>query len=65
MVLLSVFAGCIPMWHMADLEYWSDDHRFGLNIAEEKVSQLLKMCIRAGTNETGGILVGLFSTIYA
>ena len=51
------------MWHMADLEYWSDNHRFGLKIAEEKLSQLLKMCIRAGTNETGGILVGFYTEL--
>jgi integrative and conjugative element protein (TIGR02256 family) len=48
---------------MADLEYWSDNHRFGLKIAEEKLSQLLKMCIRAGTNETGGILVGFYTEL--
>ncbi|WP_009631118.1 Mov34/MPN/PAD-1 family protein [Synechocystis sp. PCC 7509] len=49
---------------MADLEFWSLDKKFGISIAEKRLSQLLKMCVHSGTNETGGILVGFYTELH-
>ncbi|WP_260446304.1 MULTISPECIES: Mov34/MPN/PAD-1 family protein [unclassified Nostoc] len=46
---------------MNDLEFWSEDKRLGLKIHRREVSQLLKVCARAGVQETGGILVGFYT----
>jgi integrative and conjugative element protein (TIGR02256 family) len=46
---------------MSDLEFWSEDHRFGLKVAEREVSRIRKMCATASTQETGGILVGVYT----
>ncbi|MBD2212922.1 Mov34/MPN/PAD-1 family protein [Nostoc linckia FACHB-104] len=48
-------------YKLNDLEFWSEDKRFGVKIYKRKVTQLLKMCARAGVQETGGILVGFYT----
>jgi integrative and conjugative element protein (TIGR02256 family) len=46
---------------MSDLEFWSEDHRFGLKVAKETMTHILKMCAASKANETGGILVGFYT----
>ncbi len=43
------------------LEFWSDDHRFGLRIFNREVSELLRICADSGSMEAGGILVGFYT----
>jgi integrative and conjugative element protein (TIGR02256 family) len=61
MTLLWGFIKLTAKYELNDLEFWSEDKRFGLKIHRRKVSQLLKMCARAGVQETGGILVGFYT----
>ncbi|WP_341531831.1 Mov34/MPN/PAD-1 family protein (plasmid) [Nostoc sp. UHCC 0302] len=49
---------------MSDLEFWSEDKRFALKIHNREISQLLKVCVRAGVQETGGILVGFYTELH-
>lgn len=46
---------------MTDLEFWSEDKRFGLAISQPNLTRLLQFCNQAGNRETGGILVGLYN----
>lgn len=43
------------------LMYRSDDGRFAIRLGPAVVEQLSRMCLAAGSNETGGILVGCYS----
>lgn len=45
-----------------EIEFWSDDHRFGLQFSLAQLDIALKYCQKAIPNETGGILVGYYST---
>ena len=47
---------------MPDLEFWSPDRQFGLKIPEEKIALLLAMCAQSTPHETGGILIGFYTT---
>ena len=47
---------------MNEMEFWSTDDRFGLRIEAVEVKKLLKLCERSIPNETGGILLGRYST---
>ena len=49
---------------MADLEFWSDDRLFGLTVTDGQVKKLLRLCERSSPNETGGILLGHYSTAH-
>ena len=45
-----------------DLEFWSPDRQFGLKIPEEKIALLLAVCAQSTPHETGGILIGFYTT---
>lgn len=47
---------------MTTMEFWTDDARFGVRIPEELVAGMLAWCAAAGDCETGGILIGHYST---
>jgi integrative and conjugative element protein (TIGR02256 family) len=64
MVFLLVFAAFPPELYMPDLDFWSADRRFGLKIPEEQMALLLARCIQSKPNETGGILVGFYTTAH-
>jgi integrative and conjugative element protein (TIGR02256 family) len=61
---LLVSAGFPPRLHMSELEFWSEDHRFGFQIAKETMAHILKMCEVSKAHETGGILVGFYTTAH-
>lgn len=46
---------------VSGLEFWSEDRRFGLQIAEVEVRIMLQFCSRAGRHETGGVLIGRYT----
>lgn len=46
---------------MCDMEFWSADRRFGLDLGEEQRLQLISICEATGGRETGGILVGYYT----
>jgi integrative and conjugative element protein (TIGR02256 family) len=46
---------------MVDMEFRSEDGRYGLQIAANHVRLLLRLCRRACPLETGGILLGHYS----
>ena len=43
------------------LEFWSDDHRFGLRLSLSNIQRLVSLCNKSYPNETGGILVGFYN----
>jgi integrative and conjugative element protein (TIGR02256 family) len=43
------------------LEFWSKDDYFGLRIPKERIEEMLKYCLVAAPNETGGIIVGKYT----
>ncbi|RZK45196.1 MAG: hypothetical protein EOO61_00820 [Hymenobacter sp.] len=43
------------------IEYWSTDKEFGLVISHEQLKEISILCIKAGSHETGGILIGGYS----
>lgn len=45
---------------MDDVEFWSEDGRFGLLIPGPLLKELYSRCAAAGTKETGSILVGRY-----
>lgn len=47
---------------MNSLEFWSPDRKFGLLISQELVTEILTICARKCPDETGGILLGKYST---
>ena len=61
---LLVSAGLPQRLLMSELEFWSEDHRFGLQIAKKTMSYILKMCAVSKAYETGGILVGFYTTAH-
>lgn len=46
---------------LGDMEFWSEDRRFGLRVNAELLAQLREWCAAAGRHETGGILVGHYT----
>jgi integrative and conjugative element protein (TIGR02256 family) len=46
---------------MSDREWWSDDRRFGLRLAELQLDKLLRLCQTSDPQETGGVLVGFYT----
>lgn len=46
---------------MTCLKFWSDDSRFGLEVEDKHVSELLRLCRQSCPNETGGILLGQYT----
>lgn len=49
---------------MPNLEFWSDDCRFGLRVFVEQTSQILRLCIDAKGNEVGGVLAGFYTVAH-
>jgi integrative and conjugative element protein (TIGR02256 family) len=49
---------------MPELEFWAADRKFGLKIPEKEVSRALTMCTQSKPHETGGILIGFYTTAY-
>jgi integrative and conjugative element protein (TIGR02256 family) len=64
MVFGLAFSEFICQPKMADLEFWSDDHRFGLRILDKEVSQIVKICVRFNVEEVGGVLVGFYTAAH-
>src|ERR1051325_3106003 len=46
---------------MSELEFWSEDGRFGLKVMPAEVKKILQLCKRSHPHETGGILLGRYS----
>lgn len=46
---------------MADKEFWSKDRQFGMRCAEAVLHSMLHTCRQSSPNETGGILVGVYT----
>lgn len=46
---------------MTDVQFWSDDNRFGVKIEEASIGEILRYCQESGPRETGGILLGRYS----
>jgi proteasome lid subunit RPN8/RPN11 len=49
---------------MAELGFWTPDHRFGLKIAADVVEAILGHCRDARDVETGGILIGEYTDLH-
>jgi integrative and conjugative element protein (TIGR02256 family) len=49
---------------MVPNEFWSDDCRFGLLLADCHMEEVLDLCKKAGDMETGGILVGYYTSAH-
>jgi proteasome lid subunit RPN8/RPN11 len=43
-----------------NLEFISDDRRFGLKIERKHMLEILKICRVAGSREVGGIIIGIY-----
>jgi len=54
-------AGARARLTMAELEFWTPDHRFGLKIPADVVEAILGHCRDARDVETGGILIGEYT----
>jgi len=46
---------------MVDVEFWSEDGRFGLRVPGEMLSRVLELSRQASPLETGGILTGFYT----
>lgn len=44
-----------------EIEFWSEDHKFGLRVTEKQLKEILCLCQRACPRETGGILIGYYT----
>lgn len=42
-------------------EYWSSDRKFGMVLEHDFIEKMLNACKKAGSHETGGILVGHYN----
>ena len=49
---------------MSDLLLWSKDRKFGLSLKESLMLEGLKECTDSDSQETGGILVGYYTTAH-
>ncbi len=49
---------------MTDVQFWSEDNRFGLKIEVESVGEILRYCQGSSPKETGGILLGRYSAAH-
>jgi integrative and conjugative element protein (TIGR02256 family) len=49
---------------MTDLEFWSDDRRYGLRVGGPHINRLLELCAESGPSETGGIFIGEYSAAH-
>ena len=49
---------------MADRRFRSIDKRFGVLIPEAELAKAVIQCVKAGLNETGGILVGRYTSAH-
>jgi len=47
---------------VTDLCFWSGDDRFGLVLPGKQLARILRMCDTTGSEETGGILIGHYTT---
>lgn len=47
-----------------DVEFWSEDHRFGLRIPAETLARMLELCRRDAPKETGGVLAGYYTNAH-
>jgi integrative and conjugative element protein (TIGR02256 family) len=46
------------------VEFWSKDNRFGLRIFASEMNLLLDFCEKSGLVETGGILIGKYTSAH-
>ncbi|MEQ9442146.1 MAG: Mov34/MPN/PAD-1 family protein [Cyclobacteriaceae bacterium] len=46
---------------MSSTEFWSPDRLFGLSISNEYIEKIIAIAKRAGTCETGGVLIGRYT----
>ena len=46
---------------MTDIQFWSEDNRFGVRIESKSISKILGYCQESTPTETGGILLGRYS----
>lgn len=51
------------MKDIGELEFWSNDRRFGLKVVAPALATVLDSCSRAADSETGGILIGHYSDL--
>jgi integrative and conjugative element protein (TIGR02256 family) len=49
---------------MADRQFRSPDKRFGVLVSESELAKAVKLCVKAGRKETGGILVGRYTATH-
>lgn len=56
-----VFAGLIIRFAMSNTEFWSKDCRYGLRIPSRQMKRVIKLCIKSGSYETGGVLAGYYT----
>jgi len=49
---------------MADFEFWSTDRKYGLRIPEKEIAHILELCAQSKPYETGGILIGCYTTAH-
>jgi integrative and conjugative element protein (TIGR02256 family) len=49
---------------MADRHFRSPDKRLGVQISESELAKAIKQCVRTDRKETGGILVGRYTTTH-
>jgi hypothetical protein len=46
---------------MSDLEYWSENHKFGLCITEKEMLKILQICMNSRNDETGEFLLAFIA----
>jgi integrative and conjugative element protein (TIGR02256 family) len=63
-MFLLAFAALLPRLRMPNVEFWSVDRTFGLHIPEEKITLLLEKCRQSKPDETGGILIGFYTSAH-
>ena len=49
---------------MTDVQFWSEDNRFGTKLRVENVGEILRYCQESSPQETGGILLGRYSAAH-
>ena len=49
---------------MTDVQFWSEDNRFGTKIGVQHVGEILRYCQESSPQETGGILLGRYSAAH-
>jgi integrative and conjugative element protein (TIGR02256 family) len=47
---------------VSDIELWSSDRRFGLRLSHSVLQELTRYSVESGSLETGGVLIGHYSS---